>query len=571
VTKLQREDIQRVVKRAVIYCRVSTDEQENNTSLETQEAECRAYAASLGFEVVAVILEGFTATLLWVRKELEKVRKMYQSGMLDVVIVRTYDRLSRNHIHFAILGEEMQRLGIQLLCAKEQLDNSPVGQFARLIMAEFEYKNIIERTLTGRRNTITQKKKIIPSWKPRYGYRYDNPERNKKTCFVVNEEETRTVQYVYNQYDVGVSISDIVRALIRLGVKPPYKSWTRTAVLRILRYRPYTGKGLAFTEHKHNARYPIEPVELPEGLVPQIIADDLWERVQARLEIDQKEAFKNNDHPEEFLLRAGFVFCGICGRRMRCNRRVRGGEKQWVSLRYMCTTPSDLNGTEAACPGQSVNAQKLDAITWGYVNELTNETELLMEAIHAEMESNSLDSDMAAISNTIATWEARRDQYVEDLRNPSLRGRARDIILQELSQTEGMIEQLHLERRRVSTIGIDRAQVNRQYEILLKWLQRVRQEGRKGEYEELTYNLKRDFLRFLGLEVYMYKTDKRHQDMQYRIEITMPGLARIIAPFSGHVQDVDAEAGLERVVAEDRKEESFLSDGGGETSESRPR
>jgi site-specific DNA recombinase len=560
VTRQQREDIQRVVKRAVIYCRVSTDEQVNNTSLETQEAECRAYAASFGLEVVAVIFESFTGTLLWERKELEKVRKMYRSGMVDIVIVYTYDRLSRDHIHFAILGEEMQRLGIQLLCAKEQLDNSLTGQFACLSMAflpEFEYKNIIERTLTGRRNTITQKKKIIPTWKPRYGYRYDNPERNKKTCFVVNEEETRAVQYIYDQYDAGVSISDIVRALIRLGVKPPYKSWTRTAVLRILRYRPYTGKGLAFTEHKHNARYPIEPVELPEGLVPQIIADDLWERVQARLEIDQKEAFKNNDHPEEFLLRAGFVFCGICGRRMRCNRRVRGREKQWVSLRYMCTTHSDLNSTEATCPGLSVNAHKLDAIAWGYVNELTNETELLMEAIHAAMESNSQDSDMAAISNTIATWEARRDQYVEDLRNPSLRGRARDIILQELSQTEEMIEQLHLERRKVSTIGIDRAQMNRQYEILLKWLQRVRQEGRQEECEELTYNLKRDFLQFLGLEVYIYKTDKRYQDMQYRIEITMPELARIVAPFSSHVQDVDAEAGLEEVATEEKGRKFF--------------
>ena len=169
----------------------------------------------------------------------------------------------------------------------------------------------------------------------------------------------------------------------------------------------------------------------------------------------------------------------------------------------MCTTPSDLNSTEATCPGPSVNARKLDAIAWEYVNELTNETELLMEAIHATLENNSLDSDMAASSNTIATWEARRDQYIEDLRNPSLRGRARDIILQELSQTEEMIEQLHLERRKVSTIGIEQAQMNRQYEILLKWLQRVRQEGRQGECVELTYNLKRDFLRFLGLEVYI--------------------------------------------------------------------
>ena len=89
-----------------------------------------------------------------------------------------------------------------------------------------------------------------------------------------------TVRLIHRRYDAGVSISDIVRELIALDAKPPYKAWTRTGVLRILRYRPYTGKGQFFTEHMYNTRYPIEPADIPEGLVPQIIDEELFERNQ---------------------------------------------------------------------------------------------------------------------------------------------------------------------------------------------------------------------------------------------------------------------------------------------------
>src|SRR5258708_39784340 len=127
----------------------------------------------------------------WERKKLERVRNLYKSGGAKHVIVGTFDRLSRVHTHFAILTEEMQRYHVELECAKEHVDKSPMGQKARMIMsivAEVEHTKIIERTTTGRRNIVVQKKKIIPSWKPRYGYSYDNPNPDMKTRFLINNE-----------------------------------------------------------------------------------------------------------------------------------------------------------------------------------------------------------------------------------------------------------------------------------------------------------------------------------------------------------------------------------------------
>ena len=77
----------------------------------------------------------FTGRLLWERKELERVRQMYRNGDVNVVVVRTFDRLSRVHTHFAILTEEMQRHHVELECAKEHVDKSPMGMIPRILMS----------------------------------------------------------------------------------------------------------------------------------------------------------------------------------------------------------------------------------------------------------------------------------------------------------------------------------------------------------------------------------------------------------------------------------------------------
>src|SRR5258708_19719091 len=113
----------------------------------------------------------------WERKKLERVRNLYKSGAANTVIVCTFDRLSRVHTHFAILTEEMQRYHVELECAKEHVDKSPMGQKARMIMSivsEVDHTKIIERTTTAPLNTVVQKHKIIPSEKPPNRYHYTN-------------------------------------------------------------------------------------------------------------------------------------------------------------------------------------------------------------------------------------------------------------------------------------------------------------------------------------------------------------------------------------------------------------
>lgn len=154
--------------RAVIYTRVSTDKQEEEgTSLDGQVANCMTYANANNMLVVETFREVFTGSLYRERPLLTKLRQMARNRELDVVIINTFDRLSRNQTHQAVLWEEMEHLGIKIECVKEKIDETPTGEFLRNALgfvAEMERLKIVERTDTGRRNRVIAKGKIIPGW-----------------------------------------------------------------------------------------------------------------------------------------------------------------------------------------------------------------------------------------------------------------------------------------------------------------------------------------------------------------------------------------------------------------------
>ena len=90
-------------ERVAIYVRVSTDRQEEEgTSLGSQEERARAYCQSLGYIVSAVYRETYSGFELH-RPELNQLREAIRSGSADVVVAYAVDRLSRNQAHLAIL------------------------------------------------------------------------------------------------------------------------------------------------------------------------------------------------------------------------------------------------------------------------------------------------------------------------------------------------------------------------------------------------------------------------------------------------------------------------------------
>jgi len=102
-----------------IYCRVSTDDQEDNTSLDEQEAAGRQYCAEHHLIVGIVHREVFSGYVYREREKLSLMRERYLSGKIQGIVIRTFDRLSRKEVHFGILLEEMEHHGVAIYCVKE--------------------------------------------------------------------------------------------------------------------------------------------------------------------------------------------------------------------------------------------------------------------------------------------------------------------------------------------------------------------------------------------------------------------------------------------------------------------
>ena len=66
--------------RVFIYLRVSTDDQEDNTSLEQQEKDCQEYCEHHGFMVAGAFREVFTSSVWRERKQFMEMRERYLRG-----------------------------------------------------------------------------------------------------------------------------------------------------------------------------------------------------------------------------------------------------------------------------------------------------------------------------------------------------------------------------------------------------------------------------------------------------------------------------------------------------------
>ena len=91
-----------------------------------------------------------------------------------------------------------------------------------------------------------------------------------------------------------------------------------------------------------------------------------------------------------------------------------------------------------------------------------------------------------------------------------------------------MVERLEYEKAMLQTGQIDMQQVTTQLQKILDWCQTVRE--KRGD---LSYEGKRMFMHMLGIEVYLYKTDKRKEDIDFEINFKVPEIARLVAPYRG--------------------------------------
>src|SRR2546426_2480007 len=136
-------------KRAIIYCRVSTDKQEiDGESLEYQEEKCRRYAELHDIDIVIVLHEAKSGYIHYtLREKLTLARQLIRDGIADMIIVFDLRRFSRNFVHSAMIFEEIESAGAKIVSFSEKIDDTLTGKLIRSILAwsaESERHKIVE-------------------------------------------------------------------------------------------------------------------------------------------------------------------------------------------------------------------------------------------------------------------------------------------------------------------------------------------------------------------------------------------------------------------------------------------
>jgi DNA invertase Pin-like site-specific DNA recombinase len=138
------------MKRAALYMRVSTVDQHP----ETQLHDLRQMAAQRGFEIVAEFTDRISGAKAR-RPGLDQMMKEARQGRFDVVLTWASDRIARSVKHFLDVLDELNRLNIEFVSFREQIDTTgPLGRAIVVIIgaiAELERNLIVERVRAGMR------------------------------------------------------------------------------------------------------------------------------------------------------------------------------------------------------------------------------------------------------------------------------------------------------------------------------------------------------------------------------------------------------------------------------------
>ncbi len=218
-------------KRVVTYLRVSTANQVDNTSIETQREKIKLYCKLNDIQIVEEFKdEAISAKHEHTREDYQRLIKFIgnKENKIDAIMVYKSDRIHRSLENLLKMISYLQKLKIDFISITEQFDTSTAQGMLFLQMlgsfSEFERKLIAERTKSGR--IANHKKNLSSGGRPPFGYKM----KDKK--LIINEEEAEIVKEIFKLRNKGKTLEFIGN---KFGM-------SKQRIHGIIRNQTYTGK-----------------------------------------------------------------------------------------------------------------------------------------------------------------------------------------------------------------------------------------------------------------------------------------------------------------------------------------
>jgi site-specific DNA recombinase len=441
-----------VRKKAAIYCRVSTEDQEREgTSLQSQQAACLAKAIELGYEITedTVFIETYSGLTID-RPKLQQLRQAARDGELGVVIAYALDRLSRDPVHCIIIQDDLERNHVKLVLVTEDIDTSDMGKLITHIKgfaAKLEAEKIRERTQRGIRERV--KAGRMPSGRRArlYGYTYVSGKGVGEGIRYENKSESNWVKQIFHWFvNEGIGIDRIAYKLRELGVPTPSAKaiWYASEVWRILKNRAYIGETYVFTQTfgEPKKRLPkgsktrktgiiwkpqTDWVSIP-GATPPIIDSNVFEAAQAQLKRNRERSKRNMK--QEYLL-SGHMKCRKCGRNYwGFLKRIIWGKKVHPHKYYRCAGKLRMVAP-IQCTNHNLNADKLEKLVWAEIERLLQNPAFILSEVERRRAEGRLDGFLQDEYAQVTQRLSELDRQQQELLQWALKGFPSDTVARE--------------------------------------------------------------------------------------------------------------------------------------------
>lgn len=401
------------MKKAVIYARYSSDKQREE-SIDGQLRICEDYAAKNNISIIGTYIDRALTGKTDRRPQFLEMIEKSAEREFQYVLLYKLDRFSRNKYDNAIYKHKLEKNGVKLLSATENIPDDPSGILLESVivgLAEYYSAELSEKVLRGQTQNALELK--WPGGLVPLGYKLDAEKH-----LVIDENKAFIVREIFNLYLQGYDPSSIAKLLNQKHYTTARgRPFTRSPVYAILHNERYIG---TFTW---------KDIRKPDS-IPAILDKETFFKVQDKIGYIKKNCIRASD---QYLL-AGKVFCSECGKKMV----GRSGTSQNGTLYYYYTCNTKK------CKTKNIRSDILERAVFKKTNEILSNKKtvanIAKQAISLQKDTGT-DIELLSIKNRIADTSKKIQNCIKAIES----GIVSETLANTLNKNEALLKDLEIQ------------------------------------------------------------------------------------------------------------------------------
>ena len=355
-------------KRVAAYCRVSTDNEDQANSFESQQRYFKQYIERHpDWELYEVFAdEGISGTNTKKRKEFNRMIACAKNGDFDLIITKEISRFARNTLDSIYYTRDLKKHGVGVIFMNDNINTLDSDAELRLAImssiAQEESRKTSERVKWGQKRQMEQG---VVFGRSMLGYDVKN---GKMT---INEDGAKTVRLIFHKFvNEGKGTHVIARELREAGINPMrVKEWQNTVILRIIRNEKYCGDLVQkktytpdFLSHEKKYNRGQEEFVIIKDHHEPIISRELFEEANRILDERSLSQEGKAKHSNRYPF-SGKIKCGRCGASYVARYKTRKDGSRYKAWRCLEGTRHgrphvDKAGNQVGCFGESIRNEE---------------------------------------------------------------------------------------------------------------------------------------------------------------------------------------------------------------------